>query len=166
MKRIHAILAAAALYAAPGPVLAAVVHVEGAWARETPPAAKTGAVYFTVVNDGAAADRLVSVSTPAAERAEVHEMKTVNNVMRMRALKDGAPVPPKGRLALAPGGNHIMLMGLKSGLKSGGAVPLTLKFERAGEVKIVAPVAARAPALGQPHSNSLLPRWEKGRERG
>ena len=76
-------------------------------------------------------------------------MKTVNNVMSMRALKGGAAVPAKGRLALAPGGGHVMLMGLKSGLKAGGTVPLTLKFERAGEVKLAVPVAAQPPAAGR-----------------
>jgi copper(I)-binding protein len=153
MKGFGAMAAAAVLISAPGALAAAKspLRVEKAWARETPPAARTGAIYFTVVNDGAAADRLISVSTPAAERAEVHEMKTVNNVMSMRALKNGAVAPAKGRLTLAPGGSHVMLMGLKSALKAGGTVPLTLKFERAGEVKLTVPVAAQPPAAGRQH---------------
>jgi periplasmic copper chaperone A len=146
-------IAAAALLASlmvVAPASAAGLRIEGAWARETPPAAKTGALYFTVVNDGAAADRLVSASTPAAGRAELHQMSMTANMMTMRAMKDGAPVPAKGRLSLAPGGSHVMLTGLKQPLKAGASLALVLKFERAGEIKLTVPVRSQAEAAAVP----------------
>jgi periplasmic copper chaperone A len=129
---------------------AADIRIVDGWARATPPAAPTGAIYFTVVNAGPA-DRLVGASTPAAERAEIHEMATTNMVMTMRQMKDGAVVPAKGSLTLAPGGVHVMLMRLKAPLKVGDTVPLTLRFQRAGEVKLTLPVKAAAAAPAAPH---------------
>jgi len=153
MRGLSVAIAAVLIAGAPLAALAADLKIEGGWARATPPSAPTGAAYFTVLNSGPA-DRLIGVSTPAAAKAEIHEMATgANMVMTMRPLKDGAAVPAKGRLALAPGGAHVMLMRLKAPLKAGDTLPLTLRFQRAGEIKVVLPVKAEAPAAAPQHNH-------------
>jgi copper(I)-binding protein len=116
------------------------IHLEQAWARATPGGAKTGAIYLTVSNTGIASDTLTAASTPAADKAQLHQMTMANGVMEMR------PVPA---LAIASGqsivldpasGYHIMLTGLKAPLKEGDKIPLTLTFEHAGTQQIMASV--------------------------
>jgi copper(I)-binding protein len=109
------------------------VSIENAWARATPPGAKIAAGYLTIRNAGGA-DRLVSASSPAAEKVETHVTLKDGDVSRMRQVK-GYDVPAKGKLELSPGGSHLMLVNINAPLKEGDRVPLVLKFETAGEVK-------------------------------
>lgn len=127
------------------------LHIDHPWSRATPPAAKVGAGYLAVTNGGPVADRLVSASSPAAARVEIHEMRMDGDVMRMRELSQGLQVPAGRKVELRPGGYHLMLMELKAPLAVGADVPMTLVFERAGKVDImlkVEPATTRAP---QPH---------------
>jgi periplasmic copper chaperone A len=111
------------------------------WARATPGAVKNSAAFFTVENKGAA-DKLVGVTGDVAREIQIHTMITEAGVMKMREVKS-LDVPANGKLELKPGGLHIMLIGLKDGLKDGTKFPLTLKFEKAGEVKVT--VTAEKP---------------------
>ena len=81
-------------------------------------------------------DRLLSGTTPAADRLEIHEMSVTDGIMRMRALPDGLAIAPGQTVKLAPGGYHIMLIGLTKPLALGDHVPARLKFEKAGEVEV------------------------------
>jgi hypothetical protein len=110
--------------------------LDHAWSRATPGGAKVGGGYLTIDNKGTAADRLIGGSSPVAGHIEVHEMAMNNGVMTMRLLKDGLSIPAGQAVKLAPGGYHIMLMELKAPLKKGDKVPVTLKFEKAGDVKV------------------------------
>ncbi|SPU46801.1 copper chaperone PCu(A)C [Brevundimonas diminuta] len=85
-------------------------------------------------------DRLVSVSTALAQSAEVHEMKMENGVMSMAHLADGLPLPAGTPVELKPGGNHIMLMGLRDPLVDGGVASFTLTFEKAGPIGVHAAI--------------------------
>ncbi len=119
-----------------------------AWTRATPNGAKIGSGYFTVENKGTAADRLIGVSADIAGKVEVHEMAMKNGVMTMRPLDKGLAIDPGKNVKLAPGGNHLMMFDLKSPLKQGDAVPVTLEFEKAGKVKVsldVQGIGAQAP---------------------
>lgn len=109
--------------------------VEHVHARATAPGQPAGAGYLVIRNGGKAADRLVAASAEVAERAELHEMKMDGNVMRMREVA-AIEVAAGKTVELRPGGLHIMLMGLKAPLKQGESFPLTLRFERAGEVTV------------------------------
>jgi copper(I)-binding protein len=99
----------------------------------------------------------VGVSTSVAGVAEVHEMKMDNNVMQMRALPDGLPLPAGKAVALQPGGFHLMLMDLKLPLQKDTTIPLTLRFKDAkgleSSVDIKVPVSQVAPAGGQKHQH-------------
>ena len=112
------------------------------WSRATPGGAKTGAGYLTIENKGGAPDRLVAVSGDIAGRIEVHEMAVNNGVMTMRPLEKGLVIEPGKTVALAPGGYHLMLMELKSPLKQGDKLPVTLEFEKAGKVAVTLEVQA------------------------
>jgi copper(I)-binding protein len=135
-----ALTATATQAAAPG------IAVAGAWARPTPPGATTGGVYLSLTNHGAVADALVSATSPAATKVEFHAMKMAAGVMTMREINGPIAIPPGASLRFAPGGNHIMLVGLKAQLRAGARVPLTLTFSRAGAVKVDAVVQMEAPA--------------------
>jgi periplasmic copper chaperone A len=120
--------------------------VEHVWSRAAPQGGV--GVLFMTVTDAGPPDRLLGVSTPVADRAELHESMNDNGVMKMRPT-DKLPVSPGKPLVLAPGGYHVMLMGLKRALREGERFPVTLTFEKAGAVTIEALVAragARIPA--------------------
>jgi periplasmic copper chaperone A len=127
----------------------AQITVQEAWARATPPGAKIAAGYLTVRNAGAA-DKLVSASSPAAERVETHVTIRDGDISRMREVK-GYEVPARGTLELKPGSSHLMLVNIKAPLKEGTSVPLTLRFEKAGEIKTELQV--RPLSGGDPHSH-------------
>ena len=128
--------------------------ISQAWSRATPGGAKVGGGYLTIENKGAAADRLIGGSTEVATKVQIHEMTTNNGVMTMRPLDKGLVIEPGKTVKLAPGGIHLMLLDLKSPLKQGGKVPVTLEFEKAGKVQVVFDVegiGAMGPA-GADHS--------------
>jgi len=126
----------------------ATVTVSAPWTRATPGAAGNAAVYCELANAGAAADRLIGAETDAAARAELHGHTVQDGVMRMNKV-DAIAVPAGGRAALAPGGFHLMLIGLKAPLEEGDAVAVTLRFETAGAIAIMVPVLG-VGALGPP----------------
>ena len=115
------------------------------WATAAP--GQPASAYVKFDNQGGA-DRLVSASTSAALRVELHEMEMDGDVMRMRQLP--AIELPAGRtVELKPGGLHMMLIGPRAPLKAGEAIQLKLKFEKAGEVTLPVTVepAGKKPAM-------------------
>lgn len=110
------------------------VEIEGAWARASAPGSKVAGGYMTIRNKGAAPDRLVGVSSPAAARVETHVHIVENEIMKMRKVP-GYEVPANGSFELKPGGAHLMFMEIKAPFMEGDKVPVTLKFAKAGEVK-------------------------------
>jgi hypothetical protein len=117
------------------------VSITKAWARATPGGATVGAAYGEIRNDGAEADTLVSATSPAAGRVEIHTHAHEDGVMKMRRLEK-LEIPAKGSVTLAPGGHHIMLFDLAGPLKAGDRLSLTLTFEKAGALSAEAEVAA------------------------
>lgn len=125
------------------------LHVTDAYARSASPAAKTGAAFVTLMNSGDADDRLIAASSPAAARVELHTHAETDGVMRMIHVEAGFPVAAGDTLAMERGGNHIMLMGLTGALEPGGEIPVTLTFEKAGEMQVMVPVDLdRKPGAG------------------
>jgi copper(I)-binding protein len=112
------------------------VRIDGVWARATPPGGKVGGAFVTLLNTGDAPDRLVSASSAVAGRVELHTHIKDGDVMRMREVEGGIPLPPGEIVRLQPGGLHIMLLGLNQGLTAGSHFPLTLAFEKAGSVQV------------------------------
>ena len=118
---------------AAGPVV-----VADALCRPTPNGRQVTGCYLTLT--APAADTLVSVSSPVAALAQVHEMRMESNMMMMRELEAGLPLPAGQAVSLAPGGNHIMLLGVTDPLRAGDTVPLTLTFATAAPVEVTATV--------------------------
>ena len=133
------------------------IEVVHAWARATPGRTQTGAAYASIVNHGGAPDRLIAVSSPVAEKADLHEDKLDNGIMKMRPL-DALTIAPGHSTELKPGGDHIMLMGLKQPLRQGESFPMVLTFEKAGAVKVMVnvekPGAMGAPSMDHMHSSA------------
>ena len=128
----------------------AQVKVEGAWARPTVPGQQGGGGFLTITSS--AGDRLVGGSTPAAQRFELHTMAMKGDVMEMRQI-DVVDLPAGKTVELKPGGLHVMFIGLTQPLALGSKVPVTLKFEKAGELKVDFEVVSRplqpAPSHGR-----------------
>ena len=118
---------------------AAGIAVSDAWARAAAQGG-TSAAYLTIGNSGSTADRLLSVSTPAAGSAQVHETMSDPSGMTGMQPVDGIDVPPGGQVVLKPGGYHIMLMELSRALTAGETIQLTLVFQKAGPVVVTAEV--------------------------
>jgi copper(I)-binding protein len=137
----------AALSLAAGAAFAQVT-VDGAWARPTVPGQPAGGGYLVMT--AAAGDRLVSGSTSAAARVELHTMAMKGDVMEMREVPS-IELPAGKKVEFKPGGLHLMFIGLKAPLKVGTKVPVTLKFEKAGEVKVDFTVMAKPAAADHKH---------------
>lgn len=120
--------------------------VTNPFARATPPRAPVAGGFLTVANHGAEDDRLVSVSAPFSDRAEIHEMAMEGDTMKMRQLPDGLPIPAGQTVELKPGGYHLMFMDLKAPLVEGDVAEITLTFEKAGE--LVVPLAVGPMNMG------------------
>ena len=133
------------------------------WARMTPAGAKVGGGYLSVTNKGTEPDRLVSATAAVTDRAEIHEMTVKDGVMNMRMLTDGVEIPAGSEVKLAPGGFHLMLIGLKQPLKEGESFKGTLTFEKAGTVDVdfkvegMAGPKGSAPAGAEDHSSHMAP---------
>ncbi len=123
------------------------VSVTNAWARATPGQAEAGAAYLTI--ESPTGDRLTALSTPVANKAELHTMSMDGNIMRMRPLAD-IDVPAGKPVTLQPGGTHIMLMGLKAPLRVGQSFPLTLQFDKAGAQQVT--VSVEKPGASGPET--------------
>lgn len=105
------------------------------WARPLPPVATVGVAYFTVTNKGAADDVLLSAESPIADKVEIHTHVKEGELMKMRQLND-LTIPAHGEQKLAPGGLHLMLMGLKEVPAEGTQFPVTLHFKEAGKIEV------------------------------
>lgn len=116
------------------------LKIERPWSRATPPGASVGVGYMIITNSGKD-DHLVSVSSPVAERVELHSSRLEGGVMKMRKLEQ-LNIPSGGAVRFEPGALHLMLVGLKQPLVEGTTVPLTLRFRSAGELTIQLKVEA------------------------
>jgi copper(I)-binding protein len=146
---LFAVLLAAPLRA--DEVKAGDLVISQAWSRATPGGAKIGGGYLTIENKGATPDRLIGGSADIAAKVQVHEMTMADGVMKMRPVEGGLTIAPGKTVKLAPSGYHLMIMDLKSPLKQGDKVPVTLEFEKAGKVAVtldVESIGAQGPGGG------------------
>ncbi|WP_374469156.1 copper chaperone PCu(A)C [Phenylobacterium sp.] len=144
-------LAAAAAFSAPALAQGAGLTVTQAWSRPAA-AGTTGAGFFTLANSAKAADALVGAESPVARKVEVHRSSMTGGVMRM-SRQDRVPVAAGGRVIFAPGGYHLMLIGLSRPLNPGDRIPATLVFASGARVKVDMTVATTAPAAAMDHSH-------------
>lgn len=133
------------LVAALGAPVTAQQHAPGGpsidrpWSRALPAVAPNGAAYLRIENGGNEAVRIVSVSSPISERAELHAHEMEGGIMKMRRVHS-VEVPARGAVSFEPGGLHVMLIGLKKALVAGESFPLTLELDKAGTIHVTVEV--------------------------
>ena len=124
------------------------IEITNVWARATPNGAKVAGGFFTIVNHGKEADRLVSLSSELSDKAQIHSMEMADGVMKMRHQADGVVIPAGGTVEFKPGSFHVMFMDLDKTLNKGDEFKAKMVFEKAGTVDVVFTVSgigAQAP---------------------
>lgn len=126
---------------------AAAVQAANAICRPTPTGRQMTGCYLTLT--AGADDRLLSVSSPQANIVQIHESRIESGMMMMAELRDGLPLPAGQAVALQPGGNHLMLLGVKEPLVAGDTVILNLTFTTSAPVEVTATVGQPAAPEGE-----------------
>jgi periplasmic copper chaperone A len=119
-----------------------------AWSRATPGGAQVAGGYLTIENKGSLPDRLLSGSTDAASRIEIHEIAMDKGIMTMRPIEGGLFIEAGKALKFEPGGRHLMFIGLAAPFREGEQISVSLAFESAGKVTVpfaVQGIGAHAP---------------------
>ena len=131
------------------------LEVAHPWSMELPPNAPTVAAYFVITNKGDSADRLVSVDSPIAGSAQLHEHVQQGDLMKMQQVPSVA-IPAGGFVTFAPMAYHVMLLDLKDRalLRDGQKFPLTMHFEKSGEVTVDVTVQKQAPDGAPMHDHA------------
>jgi len=120
------------------------IEIAAPWSRPAL-AGMNGAGFMTATNRGAKADALVAVQSPIARKIELHRSDMTGGVMRMQR-QERLALPAGGAVKLAPGGHHVMLIGLTRPLKAGDRFPATLVFASGAKLKVEFTVQGAAPA--------------------
>lgn len=123
----------------------ASLSVRNAWARPLPPVVPNGAVYMTVVNNGAAPARLTRMSGNVSKGIEIHRTVEENGIMKMQRQNAGVMISPGETVTFAPNGLHVMLVNLVEPLREGQTFPLMLHFESGRAVEVTVSVQREAP---------------------
>lgn len=117
------------------------ITVDDPYLRVSRPNAPTGAAFMSVVNAGDTSDRLLSASSNAAKRVELHtHQKVGDGIMKMMEIEDGIDIAAGEEHVLQRGGDHVMLMGLVAPLSQGDEITIVLEFEHAGKIEVIVPV--------------------------
>ena len=147
MKYPAALLTLKAEGTAGAPAGNANVAISDAWVRPTVTGQKaTGAFLKLVAKENS---KLLSISSPIAGVAEIHEMKMEKDIMKMASIPS-LSLPSGKTVELKPGGFHVMLMDLKSPITNNSKVPLILHFQDAKGVKSQMEISLEA---GMPHQH-------------
>ena len=153
-----ALAAALVLPALAAPLLAADVAVEDAYARSSNP--RVGGIFMMLKNSGQGPARLVEARSDVAAKVELHTHLMEDGIAKMRPV-EAIEIPAQGMHALARGGDHVMLMGLKAPLAQGDSFPLTLVFDDGDSVELTVTVDNErqdaAAAGGHGHGGMKMP---------
>jgi copper(I)-binding protein len=152
MKHVPALVASLLLAAAGGAAANSPIAATAAWSRPAT-AGGNAAGFLTLVNRGGA-DVLTGAESPLAARVELHASSMSGGVMRMGA-EAAVPIPAHGQATFAPGGRHLMFVGLKRPLHVGDRAPATLTFKSGARLKVEFVVAAGAPEPDMGHMHGM-----------
>jgi copper(I)-binding protein len=147
MSRLRAIAAVAALGLSVAPLESQPsLRVTGAWVREPVPGRTMTAAYAVIENPGPADAQVVAVAADLAGVVEVHEMVRSGDMMKMSPVEHFT-IRAKDKVALEPGGLHLMLFELRKPLKDGDSVTLTFTTGTGAKVRVAA--AVKKPEMRQ-----------------
>ena len=130
----------------PAPTATGLQVSEG-WVRAMPPGSKVAAGYLELHNPGSKTLRVTALRSPVAASVEAHDMTMENGQMRMR--ETALVLAPGERLALQPGGRHLMLMGVLQPLAEGQTVALMIELDDGTSQSLELPVKTWAPAADE-----------------
>ncbi len=133
--------------AQPGAGAPASVAIEGAWVRAMPPGQSVTAAYLRAINRGTVGLKITGASSDVADRVEMHRTQEVDGRVRMQRL-DHVLLPAGGEAQFAPGGAHLMLLGLPRMPETGESVHLCLQLDIGETVCTEATVRRATPAPG------------------
>ncbi len=139
-------LAALALGASAQEIKAGDLAIRAPVMRAVPAGVPNTAGYMTITNGGKKPDQLVSAACACARSVEVHQSHVMNGTAMMMAVPP-LSIPAGGQVTFAPGGYHLMIIGLKGALTEGSVQAITLKFQRAGVIQAPFQVRSRIPSL-------------------
>ncbi len=130
------------------------ITVEDAYARSSGKSAKAGAAFMMIQNAGEADDRLIAAESDVAARVELHTHQVdANGVAKMIHVEEGFVIPAGETHMLKRGGDHVMFMGISAPFEHGATVPVTLIFEKAGEIEVDIPVDLERKGDHGSHNN-------------
>ena len=135
------------------PALASDLKIGALQFRATIGSMPSSAAYLSITNHGTMPDRLLDVESSLARKTELHTMAVTNGVMKMRQIDGGIAIPAGKTVQLAPGGSHVMLIGLKAPLNADENYQVTLTFVKAGKAKLTG-LAKRPADLKMPDAHS------------
>lgn len=117
------------------------------WSMALPPNAPTVAAYFVITNSGSETDQLKAVDSPIAGAAQLHKHINQDGLMKMQHVET-VDIPAGGTVTFAPMAYHVMLLDLKdrTRLIDGQSFPLTLHFQKAGDLTVNVVVLKQPPA--------------------
>ncbi len=121
------------------------IEIGHPWSRPTPPAARVAGGYVTLTNAGSQPDRLIEVTSPIANRAEIHRSMVENGVASMRPL-EGVTIEPGATVDFEAERLHFMFIEPDRQLRGGDRFPATFVFEKAVRVDVEFMVQMRASA--------------------
>lgn len=124
---------------------APTVKASNGWLRVLPGNLPAGG-YVSFENASDRAVSIVGASSPDYASAMIHRSSTDGGMGRMEMV-DSVPLPPKGTVAFAPGGYHVMLMDAKHPVKAGDRIVVTFALSD-GEKLPVTLLARPANATG------------------
>lgn len=123
----------------PGVEAPAAVEVTDVFCRPTQAGRDVTGCYMVLT--ASRDDRLISVTSPAADDVQIHETSMEGGMMRMAEMPAGLPLPAGEAVRLAPGGDHVMALGVSEPLAEGDHLSLALTFEHAPAYEVNARVA-------------------------
>ncbi|MFJ7314162.1 copper chaperone PCu(A)C [Pseudomonas sp. NPDC098747] len=152
---VIAALLAPACFAHAHEYKAGELEIAHPWSQELPPNAPTVAAYFVIHNTGKTADRLLSVDSPIAPEAQLHEHVMQGDLMKMQQVPS-VDIPAGGNVTFAPMAYHVMLLNPtdRSLLSDGKRFPLTMHFEKAGDVTVEVAVQKKPPEDTKAHAHA------------
>ncbi|WP_428808837.1 copper chaperone PCu(A)C [Vibrio lamellibrachiae] len=109
------------------------------YARATAPGAVNSAIFAHLMNHGKTDQVLVSATTEAAGKVELHDVIKDGDMMKMRQI-DQLTIPADGMVELKPGSLHIMLFDLKQPLVEGETIDVELNFKNGEKYTFTAPI--------------------------
>ena len=111
------------------------IEIKDAWIRETPPGSTVAALYLELHNNGDE-DQILSVSSPVAEFAEIHNTQVASDGTGKMVKLENVSIKPGEQLIFSPGGKHIMLINLNKPLKAGDVYEVTIDFKNSGQKSV------------------------------